>query len=120
MNSSIQFHTVCCYYVFQRSGASRMCVFRETLSANHFTELQSVCDATWRIGFKRNGRPMSFRHDVGQQRRRRRRRQRCVQFLKHGAEMRFNWHRLRPSLGQIDRQLIVQSQLRRRRRRRRV
>jgi len=115
-------YTIRCCCVYQRSGASRMCVFRETLSTNHFTELQSVSDATWRVGFKRNGRPMSARRGVEPRRRRRRRRQRCFQFLKHGAEKILDWRRRRPHpvpFGRVDHQQIIKPRLQRRRRRRR-
>ena len=100
-----------------------MCVFRETLSTNHFTELRSVSNATWRVGFTRNGRPMSaVREVVRRRQRRRRRRQRCFQFLKRGAELSVDWRRLRrhwPPVGSAGRQHIVEARSRRRRRRRR-
>jgi len=105
----------------QRSGVSRLCVFRETMSTNHFTELQSVSVATWRVGFKRNGRPVSTTINVDE--RRRRRRQRCFQFLKHGAETRGFWERrkaLPVPLGRVDQQPRTGSRLINRRRRRRM
>jgi len=111
----------CC--VLQRSGASRLCVFRETLSTNHFTELRSVSDAAWRVGFKRNGRPMSATR--GGELPRGRRRQRCFQFLKRGAERTLmDWRRRRTHpvpFDSVDHRRIVGPRLiRRRRRRRRV
>jgi len=103
-----------------------MCVFRETLSTNRFTELQSVSNATWRIGFRRNGRPMlAMRRRQRQQRQRRRQQQRCFQFLKHNVHWRrrirpqSNWPSSLEGRFDVHQQHVVEAKLQRRRRRRR-
>ena len=50
-------------FYFQHSGSGPLCVFREILSADHFTELHSAANASWRIGFRSNGNGLPGRPD---------------------------------------------------------
>ncbi|CAL1261889.1 unnamed protein product [Larinioides sclopetarius] len=40
------------------NGRKKLCLFRESMSVDHYTVLQSLYDSTWYIGFNRRGKPL--------------------------------------------------------------
>ncbi|GIX95955.1 fibroblast growth factor 8b [Caerostris darwini] len=44
--------------IVRKNGRKKLCLFREDLSKDHYTVLQSLYDPTWYVGFNRRGKPL--------------------------------------------------------------
>lgn len=76
-----------CVLLFQHSGNGILCVFRELMSPDYFTELQSAANSSWFIGFRSNGTPINGprRHLALKDGSRKSRK--CDQFIKNKIEI---------------------------------
>ena len=64
----------CC---FQHSGNTKLCIFKEKYTKDHFTEYRSKANPDWFIGFRRNGKPLKgFKWKQHRRKRKHRQRQR--------------------------------------------
>lgn len=76
--------------IIKHSGNGNLCLFRELISADHFTELQSAVNSSWFLGFKENGFPLDgFRRSSSgtkDGRRTKTRLEKCYQFMKNGTD----------------------------------